>query len=142
MMGCYTEFHAKMILRKDTPDDVVLILMHSIYDPNFYAAWIDHRNNIYGPHPVILPDHKFFTLERWENIFMHSAFLYDAPKCIRTKSGYYELEVHCDINYGHEEVQEFIDWIKPWVAGRKKTQYLGWWTNENIRYRINEYIER
>lgn len=31
-MGCYTQFDAKMILRKDTPQDVVFLIMHCIYD--------------------------------------------------------------------------------------------------------------
>lgn len=142
-MGCYTQFHANISLRKDTPDDVVLLIMHGIYDPEFWPACIDHMNDIYGAHPLILLEHPFFKTERWDLIFMRSS--YGEPteaKFIRTPSGYYELEINCDINYGHQEVQTFIDWIKPHVAGRKKRQYIGWWTNDNVTWRANEYIER
>lgn len=65
-MGCYTQFHANIPLRKDTPDDIVMLIMHAIYDPDFYAPCLDHRNDIYGPHPLILPEHEFFKEERQE----------------------------------------------------------------------------
>jgi hypothetical protein len=141
-MGNYTQFHAKIPLKKDTPDEVVLLLMHAIYDPDFHTVYINAKNNIESAHPILLPDCKFFTLERWEGVFMHSAFHDEGPKFLRTNSGYYELELHCEINYGYEEVRCFIEWITPWVAGRKKKQYIGWWKNENMDFRCNEYIER
>lgn len=144
-MGCYTQFHAKIPLRKDTPDDVVLLIMHAVYDPDFYSACIDPRNDLDGPHPLILPEHEFFQQERWGNIFMRSNYYHETgARFTRSRSGYYDLEINCDINYGHVEVQCFLDWIKPWIAGRRKKQFLGYWRNDNMMGQdsVNEYIER
>lgn len=140
-MGLYTEFHCNVILRKDTPDDVLLLISHSIYDPDFMTIYIDARNNIETPHPLTLPDHPFFKTERWDRIF---GCHYDlaAPYFIKTKAGYYRLSIGCSINYGFHEIQEFIKWITPYVAGRKKKQYIGWLKNEDQDYRVNEYVER
>lgn len=129
-MGCYTQFHCKVNLRKDIPDDVALLINHMIYD------------NVWGEDLNVQSWHTLFTLERWENLFMTSAFLDGRPRFIRKTNGYYELELHCDINYGHNEVQEFVKWISPYVAGRKKKQYIGWWKNEDVNWTCNEYVER
>lgn len=129
-MGYYTEFHCKTILRKDTPDDVVLLISHMIYD------------HVWGEDMGVGSWHRLFTLERWELIFMTSAFLDSRPRFIRKPNGYYELELHCDINYGNQEIKEFIKWISPYVAGRKKRQYIGQWRGETMDLFVNEYVER
>lgn len=128
-MGCYTQFHCKVTLRKDIPDDVALLLSHMIYD------------NVWGEHLNVQSWHPLFTLDRWGNLFMTSSF-YAAPRFIRKPNGYYELELHCDINYGYEEVKQFVHWISPYVAGRKKRQFIGWWKTEGMDWRVNEYVER
>lgn len=137
----YTEFHLTMTLRKDTPDDVLLLIQHAIYDPDFMTVYIDARNNIETPHPLTLPPHPFFQTERWEGIFGHH---YDIapPYFIKTKGGYYKLSLGGNINYGHEEIREFIKWISPYVAGRKKRQYIGWYRNEEYWHRNYEHVER
>lgn len=142
-MGNYTQFHANIPLRKDTPDDIVLLIHHAIYDPGFGVYW-NHILRTDSLHTITLPDHPFFKTERWEGIFMGPNFHHEhGAKFILTKSGYYDLEIHCDINYGVEEVCQFIDWITPYVAGRKRKQYIGWWQQDDLyRVRINEYINR
>lgn len=111
------------------PDDIALLISHLIYDPDCWGEC------------VTVPDHPLFKEERWENLFMHSAW-HSPPRFIRVKSGYYVLELHCEINYGVGEVKEFCKWIAPYVAGRKKKQYIGWWKPEDFRDKINEYVER
>lgn len=144
-MGSYTQFHAEIPLRKDTPDDVVLLISHAVYDDDFCTFYTEYPKEC--QHPLILPDHPFFKTDRWGYIFSRYQFDlndYGKAKFTRSKSGYYDLTIHCNINYGFHEIHEFIEWIKPYVAGRKKKQYIGWWLNEDSFYlnRINEYIER
>lgn len=130
-MGNYTQFHASISMKKDAPVDVVMLIMHQIYTRDYSLL-----------ETITLPDHEFFKQERWDYIFMGPNFEHDhGAKLIRTKSGYYELEIHCDVNYGYDEVTEFVKWIAPWVAGRKKKKYIGWWKNENMDHRFNEYID-
>jgi hypothetical protein len=128
-MGYYYEFHFKAILKKETPNLVTEII-------NL------HVNRKEWPEDDSMPDHEFFTLRRWSRVFSHSAFLEEMQRFIPRAENYWLLELHTEINYGYEEIQQFVDWISPYVAGRKQKQYVGWYKGEDDRQRINLYVQR
>ena len=129
-MGHYVEIKTKrIVLRKDLPENIVSFIKKAM-DVNCVD---DHD---------WLPDHKLFSLNRWDRLFYpHQDF--EKPYFNRLENGYYELFLNADINYGYEECWEFADWISPYVAGRKKKEYIGWYKGESWENpRTNLYVER
>lgn len=125
-MSYITEIKLKITLGKNTPEDLILWLNKCIEDNDFTK---------YDANP-------FFETERWTKIFATFGYNdYDKPYIKEVKNGF-ELALHCDINYQHDELNTFIDWIKPHALGRKKRVYCGWYSQEGIREKINVYIHR
>ena len=58
------------------------------------------------------------------------------------EKGYWTIDIHTEFKDYESETDKFIDWITPYIVGRKAKQYLGWSKNENVGIRINIYIER
>lgn len=125
-MGYITEIKLKINLSKNTPQKLI--------------EWIDEcidytQEQSYEEHP-------FFKTERWQKIFATcGSYGYSKPELTRTKNGY-TLELHTDINYESEELNAFIDWIKPHIFGRKKKVYLGWFERDSQFEKTNVYANR
>lgn len=129
-MGYYTEFHFKMNLRKDTPAEIIRFIHWQVV-----LKRDDPQGNI--------PDHKFFKLDRWETLFSTSGLGHEPPAFFETPNNYHTLVLNGEVNYGYEEVEEFVNWISPHIAGRKKKQFIGWSKGENWECsRINHYAIR
>lgn len=125
-MSYYTELKIEKInLRKDTPENVVVFLNDIINNEIF------DRPNI---------NHPLFDCERWDHLFIKSAFLPHGPSLKKLDSGYFELGLWTDINHGIDEINQLIDWITPFVAGRKKHFYIGYYKGETDEKRTNIYI--
>ena len=127
-MSYYYRFNINTVLKKDTPQDIVDFLYNVI-------------NNT-GIIPKIDTPHPFFGTERWIRVFAHHK---DYPKPIFFKydGGYYDLQLNGEINYGSEEIKLFVEWIKPYVAGRKKKQHIGSYKGESYETPlVNLYVER
>ena len=130
-MSYYYRVHISLILRKDTPQCITDFLVRAI-ESNLFV--------IPDNEPIF--NHKFFTLDRWASIFHHHIDL-DPPRFIKHTGGYYDLQLDANINYGSEEIHEFTKWITPYVAGRKKKQYIGWYKGESHEIQsTNLYAER
>jgi hypothetical protein len=126
-MGYYTEFKFKAPLNKDYPQ----ILNRLVNDQE--GLWKELKGedkpSMYqvNERPDLPIDHPFGKTVRWPCLFYNSKF--DGKT----------LELDCDINCGYHEIQKFLDWIKPYVRGRKKKIFLGQWRTEDSKEWRNEY---
>lgn len=117
-MGYYTEFVFGCKLREDTPEDVITIvarLCHGI--GNF--------------HDLRLPDHEFFRCDRWRFIACCSSYYFGGPNVSEcTVDEHYNehrISIRSNLKNYKEEIQKFVDWIKPYVdQGAGKRGLLGY----------------
>ena len=125
-MGYYIKFISKELkLRKDTPQEV-----------------IDFINNCVNAHIFdVTINHKLFTLERWNNMFVSNYWLKEKTY-FKNENGKWKFRTSCEINYGRDEILEFAKWISPYVAGHKPKEFIGELKGENREDRQNVYIER
>ncbi len=128
MSFIYTFKTKELTLREDTPPDVIRML-HS-----YIHQWASE--GFESPHPL-------FRTKRWTALFSPSGFHEGYPK-FEKRGKYMRLTIHCDINYGSEEIEQFALWITPFLAGHKPREYIGWYRHDNSAYgeRNNVYIER
>ena len=125
-MSYTTEIKLKINLGRNTPKDLIEWLNKCI------------EGNQYAPYE----ENPFFETERWTRIFAtYGYYGYDKPYIKEVKNGW-ELAIHTDINYEHEELNTFIEWIKPHVLGRKKKVYFGWFERDSDTERTNVYLHR
>lgn len=125
-MSYITEIKLKINLSKNTPKDLIEWLNKCI-EYNHYIP--------FGENP-------FFKTDRWTKIFATYGYDgYDKPYIKEVKNGW-ELAIHTDINYEDRELSTFIEWIKPYVLGRKKKVYLGWYERESEYKHTNVYLHR
>lgn len=126
-MGYYVRFETKKIcLRRDIPIEVRDFL----------------ENHIHGDMSYPNPDHKLFhSTSRWHSLFSKFEGL-DSSYIHLRDDGYIELYINCDINYGYDEIELFVDWITPFIAGHKPKEYVGWYQGEGQDRKHNVYIER
>jgi hypothetical protein len=118
-MGYYYRFKADDItLKKDTICPIIKCIE-------------DHIDNVDRPMKL---NHEFFKLKRHERIFIGGKY--------KTVGEYFKFSINCEINYGDEEIEKFVEFISPHVAGHKKRQYIGWYKGYGFHNRFNVYIER
>lgn len=126
-MSYYFTIQTKeIILRKDTPKEVI----------DFINTLVNTK--IYN---IPTPDHKLFTLERWDTLFMSNYWVKEKTY-FKNENGQWKLFVGCQINHGREEIYEFADWITPYVTGHKPKEFIGTIKGEDRSDRDNVYIER
>ncbi len=141
-MGHYRTFRFNVLLKKDTPKEVVNLLTRVIVNEDLGLG----DKCVYDWEDVFVPEikHKFFICRRWfalltdtngnKNLF--------GGKFNRTDKGYYHLNLHTEFKNYTDEIECFLDFISPHVAGRKKKQYVGWEKYEESRQISNIYINR
>lgn len=116
-MGMYTEFHFNIQLREDTPKQVFEILRVMLGDSSDY----------------IQPEHDLFRTPRWEWMLRSDSCYFDAQTCSTlTKDEYLEtwfLGVRCNLKNYDNEIEKFVDWIKPYVEGYPG-KFLGFYRHE------------
>ncbi len=121
-MGMYTEFHFNSSIKKDTPKEVVEILI-----------WMVRGE--YHERPKNLPKHKFFECSRWAVLFRMDSYYFDA----KTNSYFefddvskcYYLNIKSNLKNYDDEISEFLDWIHPYLD-KFDGEFLGF-------YRYEEY---
>ena len=105
-MGMYTEIYINVDLKEDTPDDVIGVL----------KAMCDMEScdrielGLYPPRPP-----------RWMGLFFSNSYYTPNTYChsltFDTISNQWSLLGKGDIkNYGNE-IEEFFEWIMPWIDG-------------------------
>jgi hypothetical protein len=116
-MGMFTEIYINCPFKKNIPNDVINILKY-MFD--------DSENE---KKPTELPDHQFFSLDYWEDIgksdsyygtpFTRSIFRFDDI------SKKYYLTYRSDLKNYDNEIDNFFDWIMPYVDARPG-QFIGY----------------
>jgi hypothetical protein len=107
-MGMYTAFHYYCELKKDVPEKVVEVLSYMNGD---------------GDEPKELPDHSFFSCDRWRHLFKMGSYYFAA----QTHSSFrkdditntYFLTVTSNLKNYDGEIESFIDWISPYVRAER-----------------------
>ncbi len=139
-MGSYTNLIFKAKLRKDTPDNVISLLKRVLIDHDLGLG----DAKIFKTEDVFVPDidNPFFKCDRWYMLFKSTNWddTMQGGKFYEDK-GYWILDLHTEFKNYENEIGLFVDWISPFVVGRKKKQYVGRWRWEN-EIEQNIYIER
>jgi hypothetical protein len=126
-MGSYTNFITKELkLKSETPESVIKL--------------IDSKVNKQFDFEEKLPDHIFFTLERWDGMFDTYYWCKEKPY-FKHDGKNWKLKIAVDINYGYQEIHEFAKWITPYVIGHKPKEFIGEAFGEE-RTKYNIYLER
>lgn len=139
-MGTYTEFKFSARLKHDTPKDIIDILNTVIVDRKIGTDKV-----LFKTEDVFKPEinHQFFKTERWYMLFLSNNFRDDLQayqfKFVKNRL---EINIHSEFKNYDNEIELFIDWIKPYIIGRKKKQYVGFYEVEGHDKKINIYIER
>lgn len=156
-MGYEFRFEFKAKLRDDLPEEIESFLLRQIYGHHtdekllefVHPSILELMKIKMNWHQKFYPTHKLFSLKRWTVLFTQCYDLPHPQLIRRSKDGIasfflykYTLELHSDINYGFDEINEFMHWIKPYISGSKKKQYVGWYRGEDQQEQINLYIER
>lgn len=109
-MGMYTEFHYNADLNDDVPEGVLEVLRYMTGESPVEP---DH------------PDHPLFKTDRWRSMLNGSSYYFaQRPASALHRDDLYgsdkpeySINIRCDFkNYGRE-IQEFVDWIDPYVEG-------------------------
>ncbi len=141
-MSTYTEFKFTAQLSKDTHKEVIEILEKTITRGDIGIGENQLFKNEDVPRPTI--GHPFFDCPNWYGLFLcnnwddtRSSKFYQ-----QNTNSSYTLEIHSEFKNYNDEINKFIAWITPYVLGRKKKQYVGFYKIETFDQPINIYIER
>ena len=104
-MGMYTELNLGLALIKDVPDEIVDILKYMLNDRTELVA--------------DLPSHPLFETCRWSYMLQCDSYYFDA----RTDSSMefddidkkYHLNVRTNLKNYDREIEEFLDFIEPYI---------------------------
>ena len=111
----YTELVLKCEVKADLPEDVEIILNY---------LFNDRETTL-----LELPKHKFFTLYRWKMLGSCNSY-YHVPWSNSMYNEHYIFSRSDFKNYSNE-IEEFIDWISPYIIGKSGT-CIGWtWYEED-----------
>jgi len=139
-MGYYTKLKFKAKLKQDTPKDVINILKRVIVEQD-----LGHKKILFNNKDVFKPDlnHPFFKCERWYMLFLSTNWDNEMQGGkFYEKNGRWVLDLHTEFKNYDSEIDHFFDWIKPFIVGRKKKQYVGYYRGENKDRQYNLYVER
>ncbi|WP_343349187.1 hypothetical protein [Terrisporobacter petrolearius] len=121
-MGMYTEFVFGVSLKKETPKDVINVLKYMTEEGSTEDIKIES-----------LPKHSFFETERWAVLFISDSYYFDGITNTILKLDpvikRYCLTVRSNLKNYDNEIDKFIDWIKPYVEG-SWYEFLGYKRNE------------
>jgi hypothetical protein len=140
-MGHYTRFSFKAKLKKDTPTDVIAFLKKVIVDGDIGMG----DACMYSVHEVPKPEisHPFFDCPRW-----HCLLTMNNGEPISSKfsesNGVWTLGIESDFKHYNDEIDNFINWISPYIPGHSTKKYVGWymgeWTHDPTHIHINQQL--
>ena len=135
-MGYYTRFQCSFTLKKDTPLEIINYLKHVITS-KFNDNWSDEVEKLKNSDYF---NHSFFKCSREISLFIGSNGCEQLEPRYFTISpnGYYKLKLNSKFKDYDCEIYKFIDWIQPYIAGRKKKHFIGWYKGEDFT-RTNIY---
>ena len=117
-MGMYTELNIGVNLRSDTPENIVKILKYMLRDDD-----VDED--------VTTTDHPLFETVRWQRMLRCDSYYFDGhtdSSILRDEgSDEYELNVRCNLKNYDNEIQQFLDFIRPYL---ETEGFLGYYRYE------------
>lgn len=146
-MGMYTELLLKARLKCDMPQDALTVL-HYLFDKpeetDYYTLQDDYRKirtklqktwfsqeeiKEHFWQPAI--DHAFFQCPWWRDI-ANCCSCYHTPEVFNylAKSKY--IFTRCDLKNYHGEIEQFLEWIKPYLD-QQEGDCIGWYWYEEDR---------
>lgn len=140
-MGYYTELKLNIKLKKETPDNIIEFLKKVLIDKDI---GVDNKF-LFKSGDVFKPwfSHDFFKCQRWYMLFLSTNWDEDMQGGkLREDKGNWTVNLHTEFKNYDDEIDKFMDWITPYIVGRKKRQYVGQYQGENMDNPINIYIER
>lgn len=107
-MGMYTALHFAAPLKRDVPGDVLAVLLYML----------DASGQI--PEPSPLPDHTLFRQTiRWRHMLVCDSYYFEADThstLVPYPSGDgWGLSVTCNFKNYASELDQFLDWVMPYV---------------------------
>lgn len=126
-MGHYTRLKLDVLLQGDLPDDVLTMLKAMAAGNSYLLA---------GP----LPAHPLFSCERWHVIgYGADGTAFDdvtAPPCLeRITEGdttNWRLQLNFALKNYQDEIQHFLDWVRPYLVSAPGTLVGEWQTEEAL----------
>lgn len=137
-MGYYTELYVSVKLKSNTPEKVI-----NLFDRVINERDLGVDSEIFHAKDVFVPDigHDFFKCSRWYMLLLANNWD-DKKSSTFIKGEYPELEIFTEFKDCDDEIEKFVDFISPYVVGRKDKQYIGWYKDEGMETRSNLYVVR
>lgn len=135
-MGHYTQFKCWIKLQHNTPEHIIAFLDKFINNHNIglpEGTVMYHSKDIKPPEDI---DHEFFKCERWETLLTS---VYAKPSKIHKVGRTWIIDMHAELKNYDSEIQKFVDWITPYIKGRKKKIYIGWSKGERAEDQQRHY---
>lgn len=122
-MGMHTEAFLRAHLKPETPEPLV--------------TWFDQLANSDNAPVTPYDGHPFFTErgDRWIEMFFAAHACYQIARPFQFRRGERPGNRHeliCHVSAKQPPVDEFVDWIRPWLA-HLPGDFLGWTLYENSR---------
>lgn len=139
-MGYYTKLTISFSLKKDTPAPIIDLLKRVIIDKDLGV-----RRQVFKRDDVFVPEvyHDFFKCQNWYMLFLSTNWDNDMKGGSMFLDGkYWRISLDTEFKNYDNETELFLEWITPFVAGRRKKQYIGWQKGESQDCRQNIYITR
>jgi hypothetical protein len=120
-MGMYTELVCAFELKNNVPKDIINIL-------NYMCEGDDDFLN-----DVEIPNHELFKTSRWDFMLRSDSYYFDGATHSFLKTDYlypdkpmYYLNVRCNLKDYDNEIDKFIDWLKPYIDKDKENMFIGY----------------
>ena len=114
-MGMYTEFHFNASLKENTPIEIIEVLQTMLGDEKVLLNTLKH---------------PLFTTKdsRWRFMLQCDSYCFDADTHSTLRyddigKSYY-LCIRCNLKNYENEIENFVDWIKPYLD-KQKGDFLG-----------------
>ncbi|RPJ98091.1 hypothetical protein EH11_04171 [Bacillus subtilis] len=116
-MGMYTELVCAFALIEETPNCIIETL-------EFMSGQRDE-------HPSELPEHQLFLEgSRWAWMLQSDSYYFDGKthsEIVRdTLEGRYYATIRCNLKNYNNEIENFIEWISPFIYKRDENSFIGY----------------
>ena len=104
-MGMYTELVLGVNIKDDTPNEVITVLRHMVYNPNINSV-------------VELPDHPLFATSRWKHMLRSCSYYFSGgshTELVKDQFDFWKLSIRCNLKNYDDEINKFWNWIQPYV---------------------------
>lgn len=123
-MAGYTEYVLKLDIKEDTPNTVINILKYLFTDNKPLLSDID------------LPNHKFFSDDRWKTVVHDSSFYHHPGRyeqlILDSEWNSADLFTRLDTKFTYL-IEEFLDWLKPYIKTCDELTCIGYtWYEDTL----------